>query len=146
MKKTNYRHLKKKSRETRTLHSPLSQSEEDSKSQEFLSQIISFPKCVWIRWKDAATHGGPEWVYAEDAMRYCQASPPIMNTIGFVMHETDEFIYELEQEIEKTSRSFKLGNKSQEHNLIDSLKIASRKFAKEKTGKKPFTNINLIKI
>ena len=92
MKKINYRHSKKRSRETRTLHSPLSQSEEDSKSQEFLNQIISFPKCVWIRWKDAATHGGPEWVYAEDAMKYCQSSPPIMNTIGFVMNETDEYI------------------------------------------------------
>ena len=50
------------------------------------------------------------------------------------------------KKIEKTTRTFKLGNKSQEHNLTDSLKIASRKFTKEKTGKKPFTNINLVKI
>ena len=49
-------------------------------------------------------------------------------------------------EIEKTSRTYKLGNKSQEHNLIDALKIASRKFTKEKTGKKPFTNINIARI
>ena len=65
---------------------------------------------------------------------------------AYESNETDEFIYGLEEEIEKTTRTFKLGNKSQEHNLIDSLKIASRKFAKEKTGKKPFTNINLVKI
>ena len=57
-----------------------------------MNQIISFPKLVWIRWKDAATHGGPEWVYAEDAMKYCHSSPPIMNTIGFVLNETEEFI------------------------------------------------------
>ena len=37
-------------------------------------------------------------------------------------------------------------NKQQEHNLIDALKISCRKFTKEKTGKKPFTNINLVKI
>ena len=36
--------------------------------------------------------------------------------------------------------------KQQEHNLIDALKIACRKFSKEKTGKKPFTNINLVRI
>ena len=34
----------------------------------------------------------------------------------------------------------------EEHNLIDALKISSRKFVKEKTGKRPFTNINLVKI
>ena len=56
------------------------------------------------------------------------------------------YLYGLEYEIEKTTRSFKLGNKQQEHNLIDALKIACRKFTKDKTGKKPFTNINLIKI
>jgi ribonuclease J len=52
----------------------------------------------------------------------------------------------LEDEIEKTTRTFKLGNKQQEHNLIDALKISCRKFTKEKTGKKPYTNINLVKI
>ena len=71
---------------------------------------------------------------------------PIITFRGLPVHETDEFIYGLEEEIEKTTRTFKLGNKGQEHNLIDSLKIASRKFTKEKTGKKPFTNINLVKI
>ena len=47
--------------------------------------------------------------------------------------------------LKKTTRTFKLGNKQQEHNLIDALKIACRKFTKEKTGKKPYTNINLVK-
>ena len=43
-------------------------------------------------------------------------------------------------------RTFKIGNKQQEHNLIDALKIACRKFSKERTGKKPFTIINLVRI
>tara|TARA_Y100000996_G_scaffold352118_1_gene291611 strand:- start:236 stop:436 length:201 start_codon:yes stop_codon:yes gene_type:complete len=60
--------------------------------------------------------------------------------------DKDEFIYGIEEEIEKTIRTYKLGNKQQESNLIDALKISCRKFSKEKTGKKPFTNINLVKI
>ena len=48
--------------------------------------------------------------------------------------------------IEKITRTFKLGSKQQEYNLIDALKIGCRKFSKELTGKKPFTNINLVKI
>ncbi len=71
---------------------------------------------------------------------------PIISFRGLPIYETDEYIFGLEEEIEKTTRTFKLGNKSQEHNLIDALKIACRKFSKEKTGKKPFTNINLVKI
>ena len=71
---------------------------------------------------------------------------PIITFRGLPVRETDEFIFGLEEEIEKTSKTFKLGNKSQQNNLIDALKISSRKFTKEKTGKKPFTNINLVKI
>mgnify|MGYP003315815335 CR=1 FL=1 len=48
--------------------------------------------------------------------------------------------------IDKTIKTFKLDNKKQEHNLIDALKIACRRFTKEKTGKRPFTNINLVRI
>ena len=34
----------------------------------------------------------------------------------------------------------------QKENLIEALKIGCRKYTKVKTGKKPFTNINIIKI
>ena len=71
---------------------------------------------------------------------------PIITFRGLPIYEKDEFIYGLEDEIEKTIKSFDLGNKKQEHNLIDALKITCRKLTKEKIGKKPFTNINLIKI
>ena len=60
---------------------------------------------------------------------------PITSFKGLPVYEKDEFIYGLEDKIEKTTRSFKLGNKQQENNLIDALKIACRKFTKEKTGK-----------
>ncbi len=71
---------------------------------------------------------------------------PIINFRGLPIYETDEFIYLLEEEIEKTAKTFNIGNKSQRHNLIDALKIAARKFTKEKIGKRPFTNINLVDI
>ena len=71
---------------------------------------------------------------------------PIINFKGLPIYETDEFIYLLEEEIEKTAKTFNIGNKSQRHNLIDALKIAARRFTKEKTGKRPFTNINLVDI
>ena len=71
---------------------------------------------------------------------------PLLTFRGIPIDDTDEFVYGLEDVIEETARSFKLGSKKQEHNLIDALKIACRKFSKEKTGKKPFTNINLVKI
>jgi ribonuclease J len=71
---------------------------------------------------------------------------PVLSFRGLPVYERDEFIYGLEEEIDKTTRSFKLGSRQQEHNLIDALKIACRKYSKEKTGKKPFTNINLVRI
>ena len=51
-----------------------------------------------------------------------------------------------QEEIEKTVKTFSLKNKKQEDNLIQALKITCRKFSKERTGKKPFTNINLVRI
>ncbi len=71
---------------------------------------------------------------------------PIITFKGLPLLETDEFINELDEEIEKLIKTFSLNNKKQEHNLIDALKILCRKHSKEKTGKKPFTNINLVRI
>jgi len=71
---------------------------------------------------------------------------PILSFKGLPIIEEEEFIYGLEEEIESTAKTFSLNSKKQEHNLIDALKIACRKYSKEKTGKKPFTNINIVKI
>ena len=62
------------------------------------------------------------------------------------VYENDDFIYGLEEEIERTVKTFSLNNIKQQDNLIDALKITCRKFSKEKTGKKPLTNINLVRI
>ena len=48
--------------------------------------------------------------------------------------------------MEKTVKTFSLNNKKQETNLIDALKSTCRKFTKQKTGKRPLANINLVRI
>ena len=52
----------------------------------------------------------------------------------------------MEDEIINTCRSFSLQNKKQEKNLIEVLKQNCRKMVKERTGKKPYTNINIARI
>ena len=71
---------------------------------------------------------------------------PILTFKGLPISENEDFIYGLEEEIESITKTFSLNNRKQEVNLIDALKTACRKYSKEKTGKKPFTNINLVRI
>jgi len=71
---------------------------------------------------------------------------PILTFRGLPINETDEFVYGLEEEIDKATRTFSLNNKKQESNLIDALKTICKKYSKEKTGKKPITNVNLVRI
>ena len=71
---------------------------------------------------------------------------PLVTFRGLPIYRIEEFCSQVEEEIEKTTRAFSLNNKKQEENLIDALKITCRKYTKEKTGKKPITNINLVRI
>ena len=71
---------------------------------------------------------------------------PILTFKGLPITETEDFIYGLEEEIENTIKTFSLNSKKQENNLINTIKTVCRKYSKEKTGKKPFTNINLARI
>ena len=71
---------------------------------------------------------------------------PFVSFKGLPIEEEQDFFYDLEDEIESISRTFSLNNKKQESNLIEALKISCRKIVKEKTGKKPYTNINLVRI
>ena len=71
---------------------------------------------------------------------------PILTFRGLPIYQTDEFIYGLEEEIDKITKTFALNSKKQESNLIDALKSICKKYSKEKTGKKPITNVNLVRI
>jgi len=71
---------------------------------------------------------------------------PILSYKGLPVTDEEEFIEGLEEEIENISKTFSLNNSKQKTNIVDALKIGCRKYTKEKTGKKPFTNINIVKI
>ena len=72
---------------------------------------------------------------------------PIFSFKGLpIESQNDDFIFDLEDEVTKTSRTFSLNNTNQENILIEELKKNCRKLVKEKTGKKPYTNINLVRI
>jgi len=71
---------------------------------------------------------------------------PIVNFMGIPILNTEEFKISIQDEMDKIAKSFSLNNKKQEENFKDALKVTCRKFTKEKTGKRPITNINLIRI
>ena len=60
--------------------------------------------------------------------------------------ENDPFIFEMEDEIFNICRTFSLESKNQQKNLIETIKQNCRRIVREKTGKRPFTNINIARI
>ena len=61
-------------------------------------------------------------------------------------NEVETFIFDMEDEILNICRTFSLESKNQEKNLIETIKQNCRKLIRDKTGKKPFTNINIARI
>ena len=72
---------------------------------------------------------------------------PIISFRGLPVDEIPEtFIFDMEDEVDNICRTFSLQSKKQEQNLIENLKQSCRRIVKEKTGKKPFTTINIFRI
>ena len=72
---------------------------------------------------------------------------PIISFKGIpINEENNDFIFNLEDTINSVCKTFALKNSNQEHNLIEALKTNCRKAVKEKTGKRPYTNVNLVRI
>ena len=72
---------------------------------------------------------------------------PIISFKGIPEKEnSDHFIFDMEDEIFNICRTFSLDNKNQQKNLIETIKQNCRRIVREKTGKKPFTNINIARI
>ena len=71
---------------------------------------------------------------------------PLLTFRGLPINDKEMFQNDLEDELEKTIKTFSLNNKKQETNLIDALKSTCRKFTKQKTGKRPLANVNLVRI
>ncbi len=71
---------------------------------------------------------------------------PIVNYSGLPINNDEDYQYELENIIEKTTRTFSLNNQNQKDNIIDAIKVSCRKITKQITGKKPITSIKLVRI
>ena len=72
---------------------------------------------------------------------------PVISFKGIPDDEVSEtFIFDMEDEISNICKSFSLQSKKQEKNLIDTLKHNCRRIVRDKTGKKPYTNINIARI
>ena len=81
----------------------------------------------------------------------------IVNNIGSIIKKPvisfrgipingNNIVFDLEDKINEICKTFSLKNYNQEQNLIEALKINCRKTIKEKTGKRPYTNVNLVRI
>ena len=72
---------------------------------------------------------------------------PIISFKGIPENDEHEpFIFDIEDEIFNICRTFSLDSKNQQNNLIETIKQNCRRIVREKTGKKPFTNINIARI
>ena len=72
---------------------------------------------------------------------------PIISFKGIPTNEENSnIIFDLEDKIQSICKTFSLNNSNQEHNLIEALRTNCRKTVKEKTGKRPYTNVNLVRI
>ena len=72
---------------------------------------------------------------------------PFISLTGLPVSEESkmDFQMDLEHEIYKICKTFSVVNPKQEKNLEEKIKSNCRKIIKDKIGKKPFTNINLIR-
>jgi len=61
-------------------------------------------------------------------------------------NDNNDFLIDLEDKIRNTCKTFSLKNSKQEYNLVEALKTNCRKTLKEKTRKRPHTNVNLVRI
>ncbi len=71
---------------------------------------------------------------------------PLLTIRGLPIYDLEEFKFGLQEKIFESSKTFSLTSKKQESNLIDAIKVICRRYCREKTGKKPLTNINLVRI
>jgi ribonuclease J len=72
---------------------------------------------------------------------------PIISFRGIPENQNNEpFIFDMEDEIFNICKTFSLESKNQQKNLIETIKQNCRRIVREKTGKRPFTNINIARI
>tara|TARA_Y100000588_G_C13816488_1_gene737454 strand:- start:260 stop:733 length:474 start_codon:yes stop_codon:yes gene_type:complete len=95
--------------------------------------------------KNIANNGLIELTIVIDAKGNINRNP-ILTFYGLPVFEKEDFKNGLIEEIYKTTKTFSLKNIKQEDNIVETLKKTCRKYSKEKTGKKPITNVNFMRI
>ena len=72
---------------------------------------------------------------------------PIISFKGIPSNgESSNFVFDLVDKIKNVCKTYSLKSSKQEQNLIEAVKTNCRKAVKEKTGKRPYTNVNLVRI
>ena len=72
---------------------------------------------------------------------------PIVSFKGIPTENISEsFVFDVEDEASNICRKFLVQSKKQEQNLIETLKQSCRKIIRDRTGKKPYTTINISRI
>ena len=72
---------------------------------------------------------------------------PIISFKGIPSNgEDSNFVFYLADKIKSICKTYSLNNFKQEQNLIEAIKTNCRKTVKDKTGKRPYTNVNLVRI
>ena len=72
---------------------------------------------------------------------------PIISFKGIPSNgEGNNFVFDLQDKIKNLCKSYSLNNPKQSSNLIEAIKTNCKKTVKEKTGKRPYTNVNLVRI
>jgi ribonuclease J len=72
---------------------------------------------------------------------------PIISFKGIPSNgENSNFVFDLQDKIKNLCKSYSLNSPKQEYNLIEAVKTNCKKVVKEKTGKRPYTNVNLVRI
>ncbi len=72
---------------------------------------------------------------------------PIISFKGIPSNgESSNFVFDLADKIKNICKTYSLKSSKQEQNLIEAVKTNCRKVVKEKTGKRPYTNVNLVRI
>ncbi len=72
---------------------------------------------------------------------------PIISFKGIPSNgESNNFVFDLQDKIKNLCKSYSLNSPKQEYNLIEAVKTNCKKTVKEKTGKRPYTNVNLVRI
>ena len=72
---------------------------------------------------------------------------PVISFKGIPTEEiSDNFIFDMEDEIDNICKTFSIQNKKQEQNLIETLKQNCRRIVKDRTGKRPYTTINISRV